>query len=48
MNETLEVSGLTFEVRRSLRRKMLGLTVDRGGELVVHSPENTSDHELAK
>ena len=33
MSETLEVGGLTFEVRRSLRRKTLGLTVDRGGEL---------------
>jgi predicted metal-dependent hydrolase len=27
---------------------LLGLTVDRGGELVLHSPENTTDHELAK
>jgi hypothetical protein len=33
MNETLEVGGLTFEVRRSSRRKTLGLTVDRYGEL---------------
>lgn len=48
MNETLEVGGLTFEVRRSLRRKTLGLTVDRGGELVIHAPENTAEHELTK
>ena len=48
MSETLEVGGLTFEVRRSLRRKTLGLTVDRGGELVIHAPENTTAHELAK
>ena len=41
MSETLEVGGLTFEVRRSLRRKTLGLTVDRGGELRLHAPENT-------
>lgn len=46
MSETLEVGGLTFEVRRSLRRKTLGLTVDRGGELVIHAPENTTEHEL--
>ena len=48
MNETLEVGDLTFEVRRSLRRKTLGLTVDRGGELRIHAPENTTDHELAQ
>ena len=48
MNETLEVGGLTFEVRRSLRRKTLGLTVDRGGELVIHAPGNTTDHELTR
>ena len=48
MSEMLEVGGLTFAVRRSLRRKTLGLTVDRGGELVIHSPENTTDHELTR
>jgi predicted metal-dependent hydrolase len=35
----LEVGGLTFEMRRSSRRKTLGLTVDRHGELLVHAPE---------
>jgi predicted metal-dependent hydrolase len=39
MNETFEVGGLLFEVRRSSRRKTLGLTVDRHGELLVHAPE---------
>jgi predicted metal-dependent hydrolase len=48
MSEMLEVSGLTFEVRRSLRRKTLGLTVDRGGELRIHAPANTADHELTR
>ena len=48
MSETLEVGGLTFEVRRSLRRKTLGLTVDRGGELRIYAPENTTEHELAQ
>jgi predicted metal-dependent hydrolase len=48
MNETLEVGGLRFEVRRSLRRKTLGLTVDRGGELVIHVPEHTAEHELTQ
>lgn len=38
MIETLNIDGLAFEVRRSVRRKTLGLTVDRGGDLVLHSP----------
>jgi predicted metal-dependent hydrolase len=48
MSETLEVGRLTFEVRRSPRRKTLGLTVDRGGELVLHVPENTTDQALTQ
>ncbi len=42
MNEVLVVDNLEFEVRRSPRRKTLGLTVDRAGELVVHSPATAS------
>ncbi|NLW81402.1 MAG: M48 family metallopeptidase, partial [Desulfovibrionales bacterium] len=48
MNEVLVVDNLEFEVRRSPRRKTLGLTVDRAGELVVHSPETASEAELHK
>lgn len=48
MSETLEVGGLLFEVRRSPRRQTLGLTVDRGGELRLHAPEHTPEHELAR
>jgi predicted metal-dependent hydrolase len=48
MSETLEVGGLTFEVRRSPRRQTLGLTVDRSGELRLHAPENTPEQELAR
>jgi predicted metal-dependent hydrolase len=48
MNEMLEVGSLMFEVRRSLRRKTLGLTVDRGGELVIHAPRHTTEHELTR
>jgi len=48
MSETLEVGGLTFEVRRSPRRQTLGLTVDRGGELRIHAPEHTPEQELAR
>ena len=45
--EILNVEGLTFEVRRSTRRKTLGLTVDRAGELVAHAPCETPRDELA-
>lgn len=48
MKETLEVGGLTFEVRRSTRRKTCCLTVDRGGELVIHSPEAKNTNELSQ
>ena len=48
MNETLSLVGLTFEVRRSATRKTLGLTVDRGGELVVHAPGDTPLDELER
>ncbi|MCB1921104.1 MAG: M48 family metallopeptidase [Candidatus Competibacteraceae bacterium] len=47
MSETLEVGGLTFIVRRSARRKTLGLTVDRGGESVIHCPESATADALA-
>jgi hypothetical protein len=48
VTETLELAGLTFEVRRSNQRTTLGLTVDRGGELVVRAPQGTSDAELSQ
>lgn len=47
MNETLEIGGLAFEVRRSDRRRTLGLTVDRDGDLVMHAPLGASAEELA-
>lgn len=46
MNEKLIIADLEFEIRRSPRRKTLGLTVDRSGELVVHSPAGTDKNEL--
>ena len=48
MTETLPVGGLSFEVRRSLRRRTFGLTVDRGGELIVHVPAATATEELSR
>ena len=46
MTETLLFAELKFEIRRSPRRKTLGLTVDRSGELVVHAPIATREDEL--
>jgi predicted metal-dependent hydrolase len=46
MNETLEVGGLIFEVRRSSRRNTLGLTVDRHGELLVHAAEGEASRRI--
>jgi predicted metal-dependent hydrolase len=48
MSETLQIGGLKFDVRRSDRRKTLGLTVDRSGELVAHAPAQTSIEELSR
>lgn len=48
MTETLLLAELKFEIRRSPRRKTLGLTVDRAGELVVHAPETTDEEELRR
>ncbi len=48
MTETLAVDSLFFEVRRSARRTTLELTVDRGGELVIHAPEGSDPSELTR
>lgn len=45
--ETLQIDELTFEVRRSDRRKTLELIVDRGGELIVVAPPDAPADELA-
>lgn len=46
MTERLQLAGLDFEIRRSHRRKTLGLTVDRSGELVIHAPYTAGRQEL--
>jgi len=48
VSETLQLDGLAFEVRRSARRKTLGLTVDRAGDLVVHATGNATVEELER
>lgn len=42
MPETIEIEDLTFEVRRSAKRKTLGLTVERDARLIAHLPEYAS------
>ena len=46
MTETFLIDDLQFEIRRSPRRKTLGMTVDRAGELVVHAPTDSTVDEL--
>ncbi|MES9870920.1 MAG: SprT family zinc-dependent metalloprotease [Sedimenticola sp.] len=38
MNEQLEIEELSFEIRRSDKRKTIGITVDRGGDLRLDVP----------
>lgn len=40
MTETLTIDDLQFELRRSSRRQTVGVTVDRGGELILHAPDD--------
>lgn len=48
MTEILELGDLKFHVRRSARRTTLGLTVDRAGELVIHSPSDVDPEALKR
>jgi predicted metal-dependent hydrolase len=43
---TLSVNDLRFELRRSERRRVLEITVDRGGELVLSAPLEVPDAAL--
>ncbi len=47
MIEVLTIEGLHIEVRLSSRRKNVSLTVDRGGELVIHAPDSFATEELS-
>jgi hypothetical protein len=46
MSDHFQLAGLEFEVRRSERRKTVGLTIDRGGELIVHAPRDAAQNDL--
>ena len=45
--DALTVDDLSFEVRRSPRRKSVQITVDRGGELVLSAPEGCATATMA-
>jgi predicted metal-dependent hydrolase len=47
MNQ-LTVGDLSFEVRRSTRRRSVQITVDRGGELLLSAPEDCSNRVMEK
>jgi len=42
MNETLAVDDLVFHVRRSSKRKTVGITIERDGSLVLRAPTDCS------
>jgi predicted metal-dependent hydrolase len=45
---TLTINDLTFALRRSRRRKTLGITVERDGALVLTAPENLPVEEIER
>jgi hypothetical protein len=45
--ETLTVDELTFEVRRSPRRKTLEITLDRAGDLIIAAPPEVDQERLS-
>lgn len=47
MNQ-LTVDDLSFEVRRSARRRSVQITVDRGGELLLSAPEGCATRVMEK
>ena len=46
MSEVIHAGGLVFVTRRSARRTTLGLTVGRGGDLIVHAPDGIEGAEI--
>lgn len=48
MSEALEVGGLRLVVRRSERRRTIGLTVDRTGDVILSAPSAADSTQLSK
>lgn len=44
--ERIAIKDIAVEVRRSARRKTVELSVGRGGEIVLHAPENATTDKL--
>lgn len=48
MSETIHIDELLFSVKRSARRKTVGVTVERDKSLVAHLPEDVALDDAAK
>lgn len=48
ISETLQIGELNFEVRRSARRRTLGITVERSGGLLLHVPQSAENDEIVQ
>lgn len=48
MSEAIRIDELIFEVKRSKRRKTIGVTVERDASLVAHLPEGVSPDEASE
>lgn len=46
--ETLEIDELRFAIKRSRRRRTLGITIERDGELVLTAPEGVPIDEIER
>jgi len=46
--EQLQISDLSFTLRRSERRKTIGITVDRDGSLILRAPFECPDEQLER
>src|SRR5690242_11132503 len=48
MSETLKIEGLNFNVQRSARRRTIGITVEREGDLSIAIPERADMAQVEK
>jgi len=48
MSETLVIHDLTFELRRSSKRRSIGITIDRRGELILSAPQECSHEQIKR
>jgi predicted metal-dependent hydrolase len=48
MNELIQIDNLAFTLRRSARRRTIGIIVDRNGDLILQAPANCSTAEIER